>query len=166
MSATTIDKKAREIPDNVHKKTMDLKAESKWNVKDDDYVEIIKAEVEPVLYGTIDLNDVIFNVIKALQDVSRIKFYGINVFCDVLRGEDNKKIRENKLNMVPEYGIYMKLSTDMVRNTIQWMISEHYILKTKEKYPVLHLTYEGIHYSESITESKLKKYLEEDWMVK
>ncbi|MCM1057122.1 MAG: hypothetical protein NC517_05885 [Firmicutes bacterium] len=34
---------------------------------------------------------------------------------------------------------------------------EHLILKTKEKYSVLHSTYEGLHYSE-----KLKKYLEEE----
>lgn len=43
------------------------------------------------------------------------------------------------------------------------MISEHYILQTKGKYPVLHSTSEGLHYSESITEgklNKLKKYLE------
>ena len=33
----------------------------------------------------------------------------------------------------------------------------NYILKTKGKYPVLHSTYEGLHYSESITEGKLKK---------
>lgn len=44
------------------------------------------------------------------------------------------------------------------------------MLKTKERYPVLHSTYDGLHYSEYITEGKLKKlkkYLEEDvvlWM--
>ena len=39
------------------------------------------------------------------------------------------------------------------------------MLKTRGKYPVLHSTYEGLHYSEVITEEKLKefkKYLEED----
>ena len=42
---------------------------------------------------------------------------------------------------------------------------EHKDLKTKERYPVLHSTYDGLHYSESITKGKLqklKKYLEED----
>ena len=37
--------------------------------------------------------------------------------------------------------------------------------KTKGKYPVLHSTYEGLHYSEKVTVSKLKrlkKYLEEE----
>lgn len=47
----------------------------------------------------------------------------------------------------------------------EWMISERLILKTKGRYPVLHSTYEGLHYSEVITEdelSKLKNYLEEE----
>jgi len=129
----------------------------KWNAKDDDYVEIIRAEVKTVLYGELDLNDVVFNIVKALQNVSRIKFYGMTVFCEVLCGEENKRIQDNKLDKIPEYGIYKTLSGDAVRTVVDWMISEHYILKTKGKYPVLHSTYEGLHYSESITEGKLKK---------
>ena len=129
----------------------------KWNAKDDDYVEIIRAEVNPVLYDELDLNDVVFNIVKALQNVSRIKFYGMTVFCEVLCGEENKRIQDNKLDKIPEYGIYKTLSGDAVRTVVDWMISEHYILKTKGKYPVLHSTYEGLHYSESITEGKLKK---------
>lgn len=73
--------------------------------KDDDYVEIIRAEVNPVLYGELDLNDVVFNIVKALQNVSRIKFYGMTVFCEVLCGEENKRIRDNKLDKIPEYGV-------------------------------------------------------------
>lgn len=129
----------------------------KWNAKDDDYVEIIRAEVNPVLYGELDLNDVVFNIVKALQNVSRIKFYGMTVFCEVLCGEENKRIQDNKLDKIPEYGIYKIFSGDAVRTVVDWMISEHYILKTTGKYPVLHSTYEGLHYSESITEDKLKK---------
>ena len=65
------------------------------------------------------------------------------------------------MDKIPEYGIYKSLPTDVVRNVVDWMISEHYILKTKGKYPVLHSTYEGLHYSESITEGKLKKLKEQ-----
>lgn len=100
---------------------------------------------------------VVFNIVKAWQNVSRIKFYGMTVFCEVLCGEENKRIQDNKLDKIPEYGIYKTLSGDAVRTVVDWMISEHYILKTKGKYPVLHSTYEELHYSESITEGKLKK---------
>ena len=57
-----------------------------------------------------------------------------------------------------------ELQYETVQSMIEWMISEHLILKTKENYPVLHSTYEGLHYSEVITERKLrnlKKHLEE-----
>ena len=37
------------------------------------------------------------------------------------------------------------------------MITQQLILQTKERYPVLHSTYNGLHYSEFITEDKLKK---------
>jgi DNA helicase-4 len=64
---------------------------------------------------------------------------------------------DNKLDMLPEYGALKDLPRETIQTMIEWMISEHLILKTKEKYPVLHSTYEGLHYSNVITEGKLKK---------
>ena len=150
-------KKDKETTVKVNQNIQVPHKELKWNAKDDDYVEVIRAEIKPILYGEIDLNEVVFNIVKALQNVSMIKFYGITVFCEVLCGANNKKIHDNRLDKIPEYGIYKSLPEDMVRSVVDWMISEHYILKTKGKYPVLHSTYEGLHYSESITEGKLKK---------
>lgn len=46
---------------------------------------------------------------------------------------------------------------------ITWLITNNYILKTKDQYPVLHPTYNGMHYAEKMTEKQLKqlkKYLE------
>ncbi len=139
------------------------KPEKKWNASGDDYVEVVRADIKPVLYNGTDLNDVVFNVIKALQDVSRIRFYGARVLCDVLRGEASEKITDNKLDKVPEYGVYKDVPYDTIRDVIEWLIMEHYILQTKGRYPVLHSTYEGLHYSENMTASKLnrlKRYLE------
>ena len=42
-------------------------------------------------------------------------------------------------------------------HTPEWLINEHYMLQTKEQYPVLHSTYEGLHYSETFTNNKLKE---------
>lgn len=139
----------------------------KWSSKGDDYVEIIRADVTPVLYSGFDLNDVVFDVAKALQNVSQIRFYGTTMLCDVLHGVENKRIKDNKLDKIPEYGVFKDLSIESIRAIIEWMLSEHYVLQTKEQYPVLHSTYEGLHYSESITEGKLKKlkkYLEGNGM--
>ena len=110
------------------------------------------------------LNDFVFNAVKALQNISRVKYYGTNVLCDVLRGVVSKKISGNKLDKIPEYGMYKELPFEKVKNIVGWMITEHFILRTKGDYPVLHSTYEGLHYSEFITEAgleKLKKYLEQ-----
>ena len=131
----------------------------------EDFVEIKRAELEPVWYGDYDLNELIFSIVKALQNVSKNKFYGVNVLADVLKGINNKKIFENQLHLVTEFGVLKDLPHETVVAVIDWMISEHLILKTKGKYPVLHSTYEGLHYSEKVTVSKLKrlkKYLEEE----
>lgn len=130
-----------------------------------DYVAIARAEIAPVYYEDYDLNEVIFTVVKALQNVSRDKFYGKTVLIEVLRGINSKKIFEKQLHTVAEFGTLKEMPHDTIASIVEWMISEHLILKTKGKYPVLHSTYEGLHYSENITVhklKKLKKYLEEE----
>jgi len=131
----------------------------------DDYVVIQRADVKPVLFGEKDLNDVVFVVVKALQNMSRSRFYGIKVLTDILYGTESEKIVKNNLGQIPEFRTLSDMSYDTIEATIEWMITQHLILKTKERYPVLHSTYDGLHYSEFITEGKLRKlkqYLEED----
>lgn len=130
----------------------------------DDYVIIKKAEISEVMYGNWNLNDLVYNILNALQNLSKVKYYGVTVLVDILRGVESKKISNNKLDELSEFGIYKKIPRETVQCTIEWLIREHYILKTKGKYPVLHSTYEGLHYSESMTKEKLielKKYIEE-----
>lgn len=131
----------------------------------DDFVEVRRADLEPVLYAEYDLNELIFTIVKALQNVSRNKFYGVTILVDVLKGVNNKKIFENQLHLVTEFGALKEIPHETIVAVIDWMISEHLILKTKGKYPVLHSTYEGLHYSEKVTAlrlKRLKKYLEEE----
>ena len=52
---------------------------------------------------------------------------------------------------------------DDIRAVVQWLINNHYMLKTKSKYPVLHPTYDVNHFDDCITIKQLKnfkKYLE------
>lgn len=89
----------------------------------------------------------------------------LTILVDVLKGVNNKKIFENQLHLITEFGALKEMPHETIVAVIDWMISEHLILKTKGKYPVLHSTYEGLHYSEKVTASKLKrlkKYLEEE----
>lgn len=133
-------------------------------VTENDYVDVVYANLPPVMYRGYNLNHVIFTIIKAQQNVSQIRFYGITVLTEVLKGANDKKIIDNKLNQILEFGAMQNMSFETIRSIIEWMISEHLLLKTKGKYPVLHSTYEGLHYSEFVTGEKLeilKKYLEE-----
>ena len=131
----------------------------------DDYINIQRADIEPVYFSGKDLNDVVFVVVNALQNVSKHHFYSENILTDVLCGTESEKVVKNNLGQIPEFRALGELPYDTVQAVIEWMITQHYILKTKERYPVLHSTYEGLHYSETITKGKLqklKKYLEED----
>lgn len=131
----------------------------------DDYVEIVKASVPGVMYNEMDLNEVIYIVLRCVQNVSKVRYFGITVMVDVLRGIDSKKVFDNMLDKEPEFGALNGMSHETVCAIIEWMLSEHYILRTKGQYPVLHSTHEGLHYSESITEDRLKElktYLEEE----
>ena len=131
-----------------------------------DNIEIVRAKLEAVVeYEGYDLNEIIFIVLNAHQNVSKNKYFGVGILTDVLKGTVSKRIFEEKLNMVPQFASLEKLQYEKIRAIIEWMIAEHYFLKTRGKYPVLHSTYEGLHYSESITKHKLKElktYLEEE----
>lgn len=129
----------------------------------DDYVEIVLADIQPVLHGNFELNHLIFTVVKALQNISRVRYYGMTVLADVLKGTDSRKISDSGLDKLPEFGALRDMPYETIRAVIDWMITEHLILKTKGNYPVLHPTYEGLHYSEVVTAGKLKglkRYLE------
>ena len=131
----------------------------------DDSAEIILANIRPVMYGSYELNNLIFTVVKALQNISRVRYFGVTVLAEVLKGTESRKIFENKLDKLPEFGALQDMPYDTIKSIIEWMITEHLILKTKERYPVLHSTYEGLHYSEVMKEGKLKRlkdYLEKD----
>lgn len=134
-------------------------------VPTDDYVDVQMAKLKPVQYSSWNLEEVFYIIICGLQNMSSVRFYGVTMLVDILRGADNKRIFDNNLNKIPEFGYLKDMPRETIQSIIEWMIKEHYILKTKEKYPVLHSTYEGLHYSETLTEGKLKKlkkYLEEE----
>ena len=130
-----------------------------------DYVEIVKADLEPILFNKLVLNDVIYIILNALQNISDKKFYNKTILINVLIGCNNKIIINDNLTQIPEYGQLKNMSYDDIDTIIEWMINKHLILRTKERYPVLHSTYEGLHYSKylGIKEIKqLKEYLEKE----
>ena len=115
-------------------------------------------------YKGQDLLELLKNVISCLGHISENYYFGISILISVLRGSNRKQIVKHRLDEVPEYGIYSDMSRDDMRAVVQWMLDNHYMLKTKARYPVLHPTYDGNHFDEFITEKQLKdlkKYLED-----
>lgn len=121
---------------------------------------IEKAIVKSVRYNNDDLNNVVLTILQCLSNISTKHFYGTTMLADVLRGSANQKLLSAKLNLVAEYGKLRSFEREDIIAIIEWLIANKYILQTKGLYPVLHPTYEGLHYSETITPGKLKKLYE------
>lgn len=147
------------------KATKPLETNNNQQMAEQPTIIIKKENIKPVLYENNNLNDVIFIILQCLSHISAKKYYGTTTLIDVLRHANSKKIINAELNKIDEYGQLQQINRDDLEIIIEWLIDNHFILKTKHsKYPVLHPTYEGTHYDEIITDKmllKLKKRLEE-----
>lgn len=147
--------KAKDIPPKYdHSNAAENK---KVNVTNEVPTVINKPKIKSIAYGESDLNDIVHKVLLCLSHVSEKRYYGITTLVDVLRGAQSKKITEADLDKVSEYASLKVINREDLVAIIEWLIENHYILKTKGMYPVLHPTYEGLHYDETITANKLKK---------
>lgn len=129
-----------------------------------DDIVIKKGDLSGIEYKGSDLNKIVYLILSALQSVSAVRYYGTTMLVDVLHGEHTKRLLDAKLNTISQFGSLDSLSKDELYTMITWLITNNYILKTKGQYPVLHPTYNGMHYSETMTEKQLKqlkKHLEE-----
>lgn len=123
-----------------------------------DDTNIKKANIKSVMYNENDLNDIVYTVLQCLSHISAKKYYGVTILADVLRGSSSKRVSSAKLDCLPEYGALKAVSREDVTDIIHWLIDNHFILRTNHsEYPVLHPTYDGIHYADTMTTAKLKK---------
>lgn len=130
----------------------------------EDYNIIERATLEPVLHNGQDLNEIVYVMLNTVQHISDVRYYGVTMLLDVLHGIKTKRLLDAKLNTVSEYGTLKSISREELKAIIKWMVEDHFLLKTKGQYPVLHLTYDGIHFRDKMTIAKLKrlkKYLEQ-----
>lgn len=136
----------------VEKQTME-----KVNPQHAPVVNIAKANIKPLAYEGNELNDIVHTILQCLCNVSANRYYGSSILTDILRGANSKRIKSAKLDCVPEYAALKHVRREIIVNTIDWLIAQQFILKTKGNYPVLHPTYNGMHYAETMTHAKLKK---------
>ena len=146
---------------NIHSKKMTPVPSSapQGEIKKEEPAVIKKANIKPVLFNESDLNSLLPVILQCLSHISEKKYYGITVLVDVLRGCQSKKIKDAHLDEISEYAVLRVVSREDVTLMVEWLIENHYILQTKGPYPVLHPTYQGMHYDETITPNKLKNLL-------
>ena len=151
---------AKEFPASISKTSVKTQI-AKSQHKHEENTTIKKASVKSVMFEENDLNDIVYTVLQCLSRISEKRYYGINILADVLRGANSKRIADAELDKLPEYGKLKIVRRDDLITIIEWLIENHFILKTKHPtYPVLHPTYEGMHYDETITANKLRKLFE------
>lgn len=150
--------KAKDIPPK--KIPITAQEEPPKKVVVEEPVVIKKPKLKPVIYVESDLNDLLSIILQCLSHVSEKKYYGVTTLVDILRGSRSQKIKEGHLDQIPEYASLQGVSREDLTLMIEWLIENHFILQTRGPYPVLHPTYDGMHYDEKITQVKLKKLLE------
>ncbi|MBE5875543.1 MAG: DNA helicase UvrD [Lachnospiraceae bacterium] len=127
------------------------------------YPEIDKRQIstKKSKYDLQSMNEQIYTILSCLNHISEKNFYGTTVLIDVLRGAKQEKIEKANLNFVVEYGKLSKVKREYIKYVIEWLIEKQFILQTKGKYPVLHPTYNGLHYSETMTDTLLRQIIQE-----
>lgn len=128
--------------------------------------EELKRGEEPVIaeYKDYDLFKLAKVVVSCLVNISEISFFDISTLISVLTGNSVKNVQQYNLDQVPEYGACKSLTRDELRAVIQWLLDNHFMIKTKENYPKLHPTYESNNFDDTMEQSmlkKLKSYLED-----
>lgn len=100
---------------------------------------------------------IIHHILDCVENVSRFKYFGITVTMDILKGENSPKIKKYQLFQIPQFGILKNIDRKKLWIIVDWMIEKEYLLQTRGQYPVLHPTYNGRHFSETVTEEQMKE---------
>lgn len=139
------------------KKNVDDNSQLKQLTTEQDKIQ--KAYISGYVYKGRELIDIIHDILQGLVDISKNKYYGVHMLADLLHGAHTKKLKDAHLYGLPKYSSLYQLEKLEIILLIEWLIENKFILQTKGKYPVLHPTYEGNHYTEIITEDMLKELL-------
>ena len=126
-------------------------------ITDAEAVKIIISPLDTgeVMYGETDLNLAVPIILQCLLDISENRFYSEQMLADVLRGVEDEHVLSVNFDLLDCFGKLSKLKREDILYIIQWLIGKGLILRTKGRYPVLHPTYKGLHYSENMSKPQL-----------
>lgn len=88
--------------------------------------------------------DITIEAQKVLSCVVRLKErFGINTIADVLKGSQNKKVRQQGFETLTVYGILKEYSLQELKDMVNRLIATGYLGLTDSEYPVVRLTGQG-----------------------
>lgn len=150
--------KGKDIPPKI-----DITTESEKVSEAETKREVVSLPMYPdVMYKSIELKSTVGIILQCLLDISRHKYYSSKILVNVLLGSD--ELKSDGWKTIEEYGKLKDVCREDLEFVIEWLIKQKFILRTKERIPVLHPTYNGIHYDETMRRGQLmalKKRLEE-----
>ncbi|SHJ85792.1 DNA helicase RecQ [Paramaledivibacter caminithermalis] len=92
-----------------------------------------------------DLTDITIEAQKIFSCIYRMKErFGATLVAKVLRGSQNKRVRELNLNNLSTYGIMKEYTEKEIKDIINVLIAEGYIGLTQDQYPVVKLKNKAI----------------------
>lgn len=110
-----------------------------------------------------ELVDKTIDAQKVLSCVYRMsRPYGINMIIDVLRGSENKKLKDLKLNELSTYGIMKDYSKENLKNFINTLMAHSYLDSCEGEYPVVKLNQKSVNVLKSLEKVVFKEAIKVD----
>ncbi len=89
--------------------------------------------------------DITVEAQKVLSCVLRLKErFGISIVADVLKGSQNKKVRQQGFETLTVYGLLKEYSLQELKDLVNRLIATGYLCLTDSEYPVVKLTGQGV----------------------
>lgn len=84
--------------------------------------------------------DITVDAQKIISCIKRLgERFGVKVIADTLRGKDNQRIRQLRLNEQSTFGIMADVSEHRIREEVNFLLTNEYLATTNSEYPVIEL---------------------------
>lgn len=147
--------------------TPDKPIESKVKIKDsrasDMSLNISGDKIEAKTYNIYnsksfdDFYEVTRIIISCVEVVSQKKYLGSTKIIDLLFGKEISTYKSKEFSKINEFGVLQSCNRKDIEILVYAMEKAGLLLKTKEKYPVLHPTNEGKDYIENPAKERVRK---------
>ena len=94
-----------------------------------------KKEFQPII--TIPMREVIEIIIKGIEEICKVNYFGITVITRVLKGDNDKKLLRYQLNKLNCYGALKNVKRDKIVGAINYLINNKVLYVTDKFRPVV-----------------------------